>query len=309
MKHELSKERLEEIHKLASKSQKYIYHLRADEVEAMARALLAAREQEPDYYVVLDNNIPYDVFKNEDEANFYAADASGLFLVQKVFTHAAPSIPTVSFYRDGIAAAAAWVDTQREAYDNEHGHHDPDTGTFEFGNDAQLEYSSTLAEIAEGIRALHPNATSAPSIPAAVPEEPRISSEELDDETLDELIEFRRSTFEYHQAQGNKVRTILHGVVLTAMIELKECRAAMLQLEPQNAPQNIPAGYVLVPIEPTEDMVIHGFESEPSEGFSETDVWEAYEAMSGCQQAAHRAELCWAAMIAAAPKGVNLNSD
>lgn len=85
--------------------------------------------------------------------------------------HPAPSIPTVSFYRDGIEAAAKWVDAQREAYDNEHGRTDPDTGSFEFGNDAQLENSATLAEIAEGIRALHPNAASAPSIPAAVPEE------------------------------------------------------------------------------------------------------------------------------------------
>ena len=70
------------------------------------------------------------------------------------------------------------------------------------------------------------------------------------------------------------------------------------------SPCSVPAGYVLVPIEPTESMIINGFESEPDESFSEPDVWEAYEAMSGCQQAAHRAKLCWAAMIAAAPKGV-----
>ena len=98
----------------------------------------------------------------------------------------------------------------------------------------------------------------------------------------------------------------LNAQMICWLKELQHRRATMLQSEPQNAPQNIPvnipAGYVLVPIEPTEDMVINGFESEPSEGFSETDVWEAYEAMSGCQQAAHRAELCWAAMIAAAPK-------
>ncbi|MFV9323939.1 Lar family restriction alleviation protein [Citrobacter freundii] len=67
-------------------------------------------------------------------------------------------VPTVSFYRDGIDAAANWVDQQRESYDNEHGRRDNDTGSFEFGNDAQREYSDTLAEIAEGIRALHPNA-------------------------------------------------------------------------------------------------------------------------------------------------------
>lgn len=61
-------------------------------------------------------------------------------------------------------------------------------------------------------------------------------------------------------------------------------------------------GWVVVPVEPTEDMIVHGFESEPDESFSDADVWEAYEAMSGCQQAAHRAKLCWSAMLTAAPK-------
>lgn len=64
----------------------------------------------------------------------------------------------------------------------------------------------------------------------------------------------------------------------------------------------IPDGYVVVPIEPTEDMIVYGFESEPDEDFSDPAVWEEYQAMSGCRQAAHRAKLCWAAMIAAAPK-------
>ncbi|OEH09155.1 hypothetical protein AN685_0208360 [Enterobacter roggenkampii] len=61
-------------------------------------------------------------------------------------------------------------------------------------------------------------------------------------------------------------------------------------------------GWVVVPVEPTEDMIVQGFESEPDESFNDADVWEAYEAMSGCQQAAHRAKLCWSAMLAAAPK-------
>lgn len=69
------------------------------------------------------------------------------------------AVSTVSFYRDGVVAAAAWVDAQREAYDSEHGRHDPDTGAFEFENDAQQEYSTTLAEVADGIRSLHPNTT------------------------------------------------------------------------------------------------------------------------------------------------------
>lgn len=64
----------------------------------------------------------------------------------------------------------------------------------------------------------------------------------------------------------------------------------------------VPNGWVMVPLEPTEDMIVEGFESEPDESFSDEKDWEAYDAMSGCQQAAHRAKLCWAAMISAAQK-------
>ncbi len=80
------------------------------------------------------------------------------------------------------------------------------------------------------------------------------------------------------------------------------CRAAMLQgAEPVTTAYKLPERWVAVPVEPTEDMIVNGFESEPDESFSDAEVWEAYEAMSGCQQAAHRAKLCWAAMLAAAP--------
>lgn len=80
-------------------------------------------------------------------------------------TEAAQTAPVATFYRDGVEAAAKWIDQQREAYDSEHGWSDPDTGAFEFGNDAQRGYSSTLEELAEGIRALHPNAGNSPIIP------------------------------------------------------------------------------------------------------------------------------------------------
>jgi hypothetical protein len=63
----------------------------------------------------------------------------------------------------------------------------------------------------------------------------------------------------------------------------------------------VPEEWVLVPREPAEDMVVSGFESEPDEVFSPPEEWEAYEAMSGCRQAAHRARLCYLAMLAAAP--------
>lgn len=84
-------------------------------------------------------------------------------------------------------------------------------------------------------------------------------------------------------------------------VVIDTCRAAMLHGAAGNSPA-IPDGYALVPVEPTEKMVIEGFESEPDEFFSDAKVWEAYDAMSGCQQAAHRAKLCWAAMLAAAPQ-------
>lgn len=79
------------------------------------------------------------------------------------------------------------------------------------------------------------------------------------------------------------------------------CRAEMLKAQPVSEPYKLPSGWMLVPIEPTENMIIDGFESEPDKTFSKPEVWEEYAAMSGCKQAAHRAKLCWAAMLAAAP--------
>lgn len=58
------------------------------------------------------------------------------------------------------------------------------------------------------------------------PVHPTVASEQLDDETLQELIDFRRTTFEYHSKEGNKVQTIIHGVTLSALRELQERRKA-----------------------------------------------------------------------------------
>ncbi|WP_432644033.1 dATP/dGTP pyrophosphohydrolase domain-containing protein [Klebsiella pneumoniae] len=97
--------------------------------------------------------------------------------------------PVVTFYRDGIEAAAKWIDQQREAYDSEHGRHDQDTGSFEFGNDAQREYSSTLEELAEGIRGLHPNAGNSPAIPDGYVLVPKEARKEILDE-FDSIIDY-----------------------------------------------------------------------------------------------------------------------
>lgn len=101
--------------------------------------------------------------------------------------------------------------------------------------------------------------------------------------------------------------------VANAYRELLEFRrnSPVIGIDPASGPDRTvevlyfaPPGYAMVPVEPTEDMVIEGFESAPDRFFSEPEVWEAYQAMSGCKQAAHRARLCWSAMLAAVPKTI-----
>lgn len=84
------------------------------------------------------------------------------------------------------------------------------------------------------------------------------------------------------------------------MIRLNEENATA---QPVSDGCKVPEGWRLVPIEPTDEMLIEGFESEPDESFSEEAEWEKYQAMSGCEKAKHRARLCWSAMLAAAPGG------
>ncbi|MDZ5813866.1 hypothetical protein U4I65_02295 [Stenotrophomonas maltophilia] len=71
-------------------------------------------------------------------------------------------------------------------------------------------------------------------------------------------------------------------------------RAIMAALTP-------PDGYVLVPVEPTEEMISSGAESRPMRPFTPLEEWEAFEAMTGCEQGWHKAKLCYAAMLSARP--------
>ena len=61
----------------------------------------------------------------------------------------------------------------------------------------------------------------------------QLALEILDDETLDELIQFRRETTKYHISQGNKVQAIMHNVVLSALVELQERRKSDAPPAPQ----------------------------------------------------------------------------
>ncbi|MFX2602942.1 hypothetical protein [Enterobacter asburiae] len=121
----------------------------------------------------------------------------------------------------------------------------------------------------------------APPAPVSVPDE--------------DLLHMAASAIE--DLLSNKDRS---GAGVWADVPARLRRAAMLQGAAGNSPV-IPDGWKLVPVEPTEDMIVNGFESEPDESFSDEKEWATYDAMSGCQQAAHRAKLCWAAMIAASP--------
>lgn len=54
----------------------------------------------------------------------------------------------------------------------------------------------------------------------------QLTQEILDDETLNEIVQFRRETTEYHVSQGNNAQAIMHNVVLSALIELQVRRKA-----------------------------------------------------------------------------------
>ena len=129
-------------------------------VRELARMALAAMDSEPVAYTD-ERNLGY-IDRGRETAYLWGKQNTEVGDIA-LYRHAQRA-PVVTFYRDGIEAAAKWIDKQREAYDSEHGWSDPDTGAFEFGNDAQRGYSSTLEELAEGIRALHPNAGNSPVI-------------------------------------------------------------------------------------------------------------------------------------------------
>lgn len=153
-----------------------------------------------------------------------------------------------------------------------------------------IESCSVYAEPGEGCIALYAAQPAAVSVPLAIHDEDFEKALSVLNDTLDDCGDSERGLLLALDKAGIEVRS-------------DACRAAMLQgVEPVTTAYKLPEGWVAVPVEPTEDMIVNGFESEPDESFSDEKEWEEYEAMSGCQQAAHRAKLCWAAMIATAPK-------
>lgn len=189
------------------------------------------------------------------ESGTYGADVVEFYrrklVLSKISLASLEAGPVVTFYRDGIEAAATWVDKQRDAYDSEHGRHDPDTGDFEFGNDAQRDYSATLEEIAEGIRTLHPNAGNSLAMSDSAP----IYQVKYGNDWRD----VDRASYDDHAAHGSPVRIIYTAPPLPVLLAEKTeddyehtetyggpdpycmghmdgwnaCRAAMLTATPQ----------------------------------------------------------------------------
>ncbi|EKK5566451.1 hypothetical protein ACIP3K_002903 [Enterobacter hormaechei] len=119
------------------------------------------------------------------------------------------------------------------------------------------------------------------------------------------MSELTKEWLKHTIAELEEERDAVPGVVnedAAKALAAMKLALASLMADPVTTAYKLPEGWVAVPVEPTEDMIVNGFESEPDESFSDAEVWEAYDAMSGCQQAAHRAKLCWAAMVKAAPK-------
>lgn len=111
----------------------------------------------------------------------------------------------------------------------------------------------------------------------------------LTEERLNRVREWLQSSLAYSEGSN---RDYMMADAAKAIDEVLSVRSA----------QVVPDRWVTVPIEPTESMIIAGFEAELREEFRDPEAWEAFEAMSGCEQAALRAKWCWAAMITAAPQ-------
>lgn len=123
-------------------------------------------------------------------------------------------------------------------------------------------------------------------------------SEWLGDVDSDELPEIM-AEFDKHQNWSQEHlewKFEIGGVRIEKIYSMLPARQSARNRQPSGPP----SGWKLVPVEPTERMIISGFESAPDSHFS-PDLWKQQKKMSGCEAAAFRAKLCYSAMLAAAP--------
>ena len=244
-------------------------HVQCGEASALARIALASLEAEA-VCVIDQSNLDY--LKSGADADVWPASRKEMGDV--LLYRTAPPAPAK-------AEPVAWLWSHRK--------HPSEVSLVRPEDDERAEGAHWSGWSCQALYA-------APPAPVSVP-----AAMEMDDDF--------DSAFEHGKAVGwNACRAAMLQGVENAETPTTMQTAPALDSSPKiaelpsgNSPV-IPDGWVLVPIEPTEDMIVNGFESEPDESFSDEKEWEAYDAMSGCQQAAHRAKLCWEAMISAAPK-------
>ncbi|HEJ7098750.1 TPA: hypothetical protein SMF63_001726 [Serratia marcescens] len=110
---------------------------------------------------------------------------------------------------------------------------------------------------------------------------------ELTDEQIDAVLD----------SHGNIAYVIADKRERLRMFAREILRAAMLA-------QPVSSGYKLVPVEPTENMIIDGFESDAfmalADAVNEKNSWPY-----GCRESAECVEGIFKAMLAAAPEGGN----
>jgi hypothetical protein len=111
----------------------------------------------------------------------------------------------------------------------------------------------------------------------------------LPDRVIDTLFQAAGvSTYHPDGDQLEKLHDFAHRVAAEVL--------ARLPSAPASTAPAVPEGWKLVPIEPTMDMVVDGFEAVSD--FHDTDE---YEEMSGCEGSAQSARVCYRAMLAAVP--------
>jgi len=142
----------------------------------------------------------------------------------------------------GLIAAAEHLERQADLYAQDHASNEPDTGAVVFHRgEAGREYHSTLVELAEELRGL---AHEVPVLPAApVQAVPAPAAVALTD-ALRDLIE----AIEYTPLGLRQIK---------ALERAREAIAAS-----PATPKAVPAGWKLVPVEPTEEMFIEGMEAD-----------------------------------------------
>jgi len=274
---ELTKERL-----TALSNRENVGAICGDEIAAMARQLLTGMEQEPVHQACKEAGVWVDIEPGDvDSLKANGEQVRALYAAPQLPQLAVPDAlddyvnsdehPLLWSHNKGWNACRAAMLQGAEPVIQ------PDELPMDYlqGHKDGLEWAARLAE------ANHP---------------------QTGDWLYDDPLELAKAIRKGPDMPGEPVQKLTFREALAAIRNLGPIDAEKIQAERDalNEP-DVPDGYALVPVDPTEKMIIEGFESVPHPLFQPAD-WDKYQTMSGCEQAAHRAKLCWAAMIKAAPK-------